>query len=82
MGEISMEDLIKKVLSNQIKDSLVTVEGGESKYTVQVISDIFKDKTIIDRHKIIYAVLDSYIKSGEIHALTIKSLTIDESNKV
>ena len=76
-----MEDLIKKVLSNQIKDSLVTVEGGESKYTVQVISDIFKDKTIIDRHKIIYAALDSYIKSGEIHALTIKSLTIDESNK-
>ena len=77
-----MEDLIKKILSDQIKDSLVTVEGGESKYTVQVISDIFKHKTIINRHKIIYAVLDSYIKSGEIHALTIKSLTIDESNKV
>ena len=77
-----MEDLIKKILSDQIKDSLVTVEGGESKYTVQVISDIFRDKTIIDRHKIIYAALDSYIKSGEIHALTIKSLTIDESDKV
>ena len=77
-----MEDLIKKILSDQIKDSLVTVEGGESKYTVQVISDIFRDKTIIDRHKIIYAALDSYIKSGEIHALTIKSLTINESNKV
>ena len=77
-----MEDLIKKILSDQSKDSLVTVEGGESKYTVQVISNIFKDKTIIDRHKIIYAALDSYIKSGEIHALTIKSLTIDESNKV
>ena len=77
-----MENLIKKILNDQIKDSLVTVEGGESKYIVQVISDIFKDKTIIDRHKIIYAALDSYIKSGEIHALTIKSLTIDESNKV
>ena len=77
-----MEDLIKKILSDQIKGSLVTVEGGESKYTVQVISDIFRDKTIIDRHKIIYAALDSYIKSGEIHALTIKSLTINESNKV
>ena len=75
-----MEDLIKKILNDQIKDSLVTVEGGESKYTVQVISDIFKDKTIIDRHKIIYAALDSYIKSGEIHALTIKSLTMNESN--
>ena len=76
-----MEDLIKKILSDQIKDSLVTVEGGESKYTVRVISDIFRDKTIIDRHKIIYAALDSYIKSGEIHALTIKSLTMNESNK-
>ena len=76
-----MEDLIKKILNDKIKDSLVTVEGGESKYTVQVISDIFKDKTIIDRHKIIYAALDSYIKSGEIHALTIKSLTMNESNK-
>ena len=77
-----MEDLIKKILTETIIDSSVTVEGGESKYTVKVISEIFKDKTIIERHKIIYAALDSYIKSGEIHALTIKSLTIDESNKV
>ena len=50
-------------------------------HTVRVASDIFKGKTIIDRHKVIYSALDSYIKSGEIHALTIKSLTIDESNK-
>ncbi|MBT3697736.1 MAG: BolA/IbaG family iron-sulfur metabolism protein [Gammaproteobacteria bacterium] len=77
-----MEDLIKKILTETIIDSSVTVEGGESKYTVKVISEIFKDKTIIERHKIIYAALDSYIKSGEIHALTIKSLTIDESNNI
>ncbi len=77
-----MEDLIKKILTETIIDSSVTLEGGESKYTVKVISEIFKDKTIIERHKIIYAALDSYIKSGEIHALTIKSLTIDESNNI
>ena len=77
-----MEDLIKKILTETIIDSSVTVEGGESKYTVKVISEIFKDKTIIERHKIIYAALDSYIKSGEIHALTIKSLTSDESNNI
>ena len=75
-------DGIKKILTETIIDSSVTVEGGESKYTVKVISEIFKDKTIIERHKIIYAALDSYIKSGEIHALTIKSLTIDESNNI
>ena len=77
-----MEDLINRILTETIIDSSVTVEGGESKYTVKVISEIFKDKTIIKRQKIIYAALDSYIKSGEIHALTIKSLTIDESNNI
>ncbi len=75
-----MEDLIKEMLTKEIKDSSVTVEGGEAKYTVRVVSEIFKDKSVIERHKIIYAVLDNYIKSGEIHALTIKSLTNDESN--
>ena len=63
----------------KIVDSNVVVDGGDSKYTVHVISDIFVGKSIIDRHKIVYAALDKYIKSGEIHALTIKSLTIDES---
>ena len=74
-----MEDIIKKILSEKIVDSNVVVDGGDSKYTVHVISDIFVGKSIIDRHKIVYAALDKYIKSGEIHALTIKSLTIDES---
>ena len=74
-----MEDIIKKILSEKIVDSNVVVDGGDSKYTVHVISDIFVGKSVIDRHKIIYAALDKYIKSGEIHALTIKSLTIDES---
>ena len=79
MAEINMEDIIKKILSEKIVDSNVVVDGGDSKYTVHVISDIFVGKSIIDRHKIVYAALDKYIKSGEIHALTIKSLTIDES---
>ena len=74
-----MEDIIKKILSEKIVDSNVVVDGGDSKYTVHVISDIFVGKSIIDRHKIVYAALDKYIKSGEIHALTIKSLTIDGS---
>ena len=74
-----MEDIIKEILSEKIVDSNVVVDGGDSKYTVHVISDIFVGKSIIDRHKIVYAALDKYIKSGEIHALTIKSLTIDES---
>ena len=76
-----MKDVITKILSEGIKYDTLTVEGSESKYEVQIVSDIFDNKSTIQRHKIIYALLDSYIKTGEIHALTIKAMTLSESEK-
>ena len=76
-----MKDVITKILSEGIKYDRLTVEGSESKYEVQIVSDVFDDKSTIQRHKIIYALLDSYIKTGEIHALTIKAMTPSESEK-
>ena len=76
-----MKDIITKALSEGIEYDKLTVEGSESKYEVQIVSDIFDDKSTIQRHKIIYALLDSYIKTGEIHALTIKAMTPGESEK-
>ena len=76
-----MKDVITKVLSEGIKYDKLIVEGSESKYEVQIVSDVFDNKSTIQRHKIIYALLDSYIKTGEIHALTIKAMTPSESEK-
>ena len=78
-GRNNMEEMIKKILSENIDKSNVSVEGSEAKYTVKVVSDIFLNKTIIERHKVVYALLDKYIKSGEIHALTIKASTVNET---
>ena len=36
-------------------------------------------KSTIQRHKMVYALLNDYIKTGEIHALTIKAMSPDES---
>ena len=77
-GRNNMEEIIKKVLNGNIDESIISVSGSEAKYTVEIASDMFLGKNTIDRHKIIYALLDEYIKSGEIHALTIKAYTIDE----
>ena len=74
-----MRDAITNVISKGIKFDDLSVEGSESKYTVRIISNVFKDKSTIQRHKMIYALLDGYIKTGEIHALTIKAMTLDES---
>ena len=74
-----MKDAITDVISKGIEFDDLSVEGAESKYTVRIISNVFKGKSTIERHKMIYALLDGYIKTGEIHALTIKALTLDES---
>jgi acid stress-induced BolA-like protein IbaG/YrbA len=81
MGEIIMKDVITKVISDEIKYDDLIVEGSEAKYEIQIVSNIFDGKSIIQRHKLIYALLDNYIKTGEIHALTIKAMTISESKK-
>ena len=81
LGEIIMKDVITKALTEGIEYDKLTVEGSESKYEVKIISDVFDKKSTIQRHKIIYALLDSYIKTGEIHALTIKAMTLSESEK-
>ena len=76
-----MKDVITKALTEGIEYDKLTVEGSESKYEVKIISEVFDKKSTIQRHKIIYALLDSYIKTGEIHALTIKAMTLSESEK-
>jgi stress-induced morphogen len=42
-----------------------------------IVSESFIDKTLIDRHKIIYAALGALLKH-EIHALSMKTLTPEE----
>ncbi|MBH44591.1 MAG: hypothetical protein CMD88_03965 [Gammaproteobacteria bacterium] len=69
---------IKKILEDNINEAVVEVTGDGSKYTVKIISDVFTGKSKLARHKIIYSYLNKYIQSGEIHALTIISMTKNE----
>ncbi len=74
-----MKDVITDAITKGIEFDTLSVEGSESKYTINIISNVFEGKSTIQRHKMIYALLDGYIKTGEIHALTIKAMTLDES---
>tara|TARA_X000000368_G_C22488567_1_gene475241 strand:+ start:208 stop:474 length:267 start_codon:yes stop_codon:yes gene_type:complete len=49
--------------------------GGHFK--LYIVSDAFKDKNMIDRHKLIYQTLGELMKT-DIHALSIKALSGDE----
>ena len=56
-----MIEIIKELVMKEIPESNINVEGDGSKYVVNIISDIFENKSIVERHKIIYSILDKYI---------------------
>ena len=64
-------------LSDKHKNHVTSNSGGHFKITI--VSDDFKNKSLLIRHKKIYSILDSMLKK-EIHALSLQTLTIDESN--
>ena len=75
-------NLIKEILKKSIFDSVVEVidtTGTNDHFKVSVISDTFEGMTLINRHKLIYKALNSFI-TKEIHALQISAKTNKESS--
>lgn len=52
--------------------------GGAGHFVVKLVSDAFKDKNTIQRHRMVYAALDDMMNS-EIHALSIQANTPEET---
>ncbi|MEC9205707.1 MAG: BolA/IbaG family iron-sulfur metabolism protein [Pseudomonadota bacterium] len=76
-----MHEIIKKILSDSFNIYKIEVGGTDAKYDVTIITDDFAGKNTIERHKMVYALLNKFIETGEIHALTIRSLTKDEDEE-
>ena len=54
--------------------------GGNTHFSVVVVSDQFEDKTLVQRHRLVYKILKDHIRQG-IHALAIKAYTPKEFKK-
>jgi stress-induced morphogen len=50
---------------------------GESHFSIEVVSDRFKGKSRVERHRMVNDVLAEELK-GSIHALAIRALTPEE----
>ena len=69
---------IKSLILNSIENSEVEVNSEDNvHFEATIISDSFNQKSLLERHKMIYASLGDKM-SQEIHALTINALTPDE----
>ena len=78
-----LENKIKKILSNNIQNSKIFIHdmtGENNHFNLIVISDVFKNLSLIEQHKIIYNFLGELV-TNEIHALQIKTMTWEQWKK-
>ena len=59
----------------------VSVDGDGHHFEATIVSDEFAGKTRIQRHQMVYAALGDKMKA-EVHALSMKTLTVDEMDSV
>ncbi len=69
---------IKSLIETHLNNSQAQVTGEESQFEATVVSDAFEGLSMVRQHQLIYGILNDYIQSGEIHALTIKAYTPEQ----
>lgn len=72
---------IENLIQAGIPDAEVTVSGGEGKFEATVVSNAFEGLMPVKRHQQVYATVREQIADGSLHALTIRPLTPEESEK-
>ena len=70
-------DEIKSLIQNGLVTSFVNVVGDGTHFEAIVVSDEFKDKILIDRHKLVYSALGDAMNEA-IHALSMKTYTPEQ----
>ena len=76
---ISTESLTHYI-QQRMPDASVSVmdrTGTMDHFSVRIVSDVFKGKNLLDRHRLVYDALAEPMKDGRIHALEIKAETKD-----
>jgi stress-induced morphogen len=72
---ISPQD-ITELVQAQMPDAEVGVmdrTGMQDHYIIHVVSEAFKGKGVMDRHRMVYAALEPAMKDGRLHAAEIKT---------
>ena len=69
---------IKETIQAAFPDARLEFVGDDCKLELLVISDNFKDISIIQRHRMVLDLFSESFKSGELHALSLKTKTYME----
>ncbi|MDF0651277.1 MAG: BolA family transcriptional regulator [Nitrospira sp.] len=74
-------DVLTDYIRKSLPDAEVTVTdrtGTMNHLKVEIVSEGFRGKNLLDRHRMVYQALDVPMKDGRIHALELTARTRDE----
>lgn len=54
------------------------IEGKESHFNVTIVSEVFTDLRLVQRHQKIYKLVENLLGDGKIHALALHTYTPSE----
>ena len=69
---------IQELLQTELAVQEVHVQADGSHYQVIVVSEQFADMSRVKQQQFVYGPLNEHIKSGALHAVTIKAYTPDQ----
>jgi len=77
-------DKVKQRIASALPDAEVEVKdltGTGDHFEARVVSAAFDGQTMVDQHKLVYAPLQDWLKSGELHALALRTFSPSQWEK-
>ncbi len=69
---------VQRLIEEGLPGATAMVTGDGYHYDAVVVGDCFEGKSLVQKQKMVYSVLNQHIASGAIHALTIKTYTPEQ----
>ena len=74
------EEKIRSSILNVLPDAFISFHEKDCNFKIKIISKQFTGLNIMQRHKLILGALEKFIKSGELHAVSLETLLPEEDN--
>ena len=76
---MTLEEIQAKIEAG-IENSVIIMEGDGCNCSTLVVSPVFEGMSLLSRQRTVMSLVSDDIKSGELHALSVKTRTPDENS--
>jgi acid stress-induced BolA-like protein IbaG/YrbA len=71
-------EALRTVLLSGLSDCEIDIQMEGNKISLNLVSEIFAGLSRVKRQQLVYSLLNELISSGEIHAVTMRTVTPEE----